>query len=366
MNDFSTLTGPPAAQAPKVSSDAPSPNAVLVTGEELPLLRAAYSDRTAALMAELAAYAYEDLAPFEIAEGRGTSIAAPARLADLGFEQLISFHNGLDDGWAYVAESKNMIAIVFRGTKSEKNWQTNFRAIQVRPDKNNSLLKVHSGFFAAYQLLSNGEKTAPAIKGQDDKKSVGRFIARTIDVIRIVFDDILNSNNDVDAKQFTPKQKTSEGLGAYVSKLKEDTKGAVPIYLTGHSLGGALAQIAAAELGDDQVAACYTFGSPRVGNMYFDLWVKPPSYRVVNYADIVPQVPLPIGYRHSGDARYLPATVTATPFRFSPNILQRFAQLLAGIKQLFIHKSILGIDDHNINLYADKLLSVASARTQNR
>src|SRR6516162_5958527 len=72
-----------------------------------------------------------------------------------------------------------------------------------------------------------------------------------------------------------------------------------------HSLGGALAQIAGAVLGSDQVAACYTYGSPRVGNFYFDPWVKVPSYRVMNYADIVPQVPLPIAYRHSGDPRYM-------------------------------------------------------------
>jgi len=76
--------------------------------------------------------------------------------------------------------------------------------------------------------------------------------------------------------------------------IKQATNGAVPIYITGHSLGGALAQIAAAVLGSDQVGACYTYGSPRVGNSYFDLWVKVPSYRVLNYADIVPQVPLPI------------------------------------------------------------------------
>jgi hypothetical protein len=31
----------------------------------------------------------------------------------------------------------------------------------------------------------------------------------------------------------------------------------MPIYITGHSLGGAPAQIASAVLGDDQVAACY-------------------------------------------------------------------------------------------------------------
>jgi len=81
--------------------------------------------------------------------------------------------------------------------------------------------------------------------------------------------------------------------------------------------GRRLAQIATAVLGSDQITACYTFGSPRVGNSYFDLWVKPPSYRVMNDADIVPTVPFPIIYRHSGDPRYMPDVVQASPFRFN-------------------------------------------------
>jgi len=55
------------------------------------------------------------------------------------------------------------------------------------------------------------------------------------------------------------------GIKEKMDAVKASTNGAIAIYITGHSLGGALAQIAAAVLGTDQVAACYTFGSPRVG-----------------------------------------------------------------------------------------------------
>jgi predicted lipase len=55
------------------------------------------------------------------------------------------------------------------------------------------------------------------------------------------------------------------------------------------------------------LAACYTFGSPRVGTGDFDRQVKCPHYRVINNWDLVPSVPLPWfrGYRHTGDPRLL-------------------------------------------------------------
>jgi len=143
-----------------------------------------------------------------------------------------------------------------------------------------------------------------------------------------------------------------------------------PIYVTGHSLGGALAQIATAVLGTDEFAACYTFGSPRVGNAYFDLWVKPPSYRVMDYADIVPQAPLPIPflypYRHSGDARYLPDHPVGSPYRYEPGLPVRLYQLVIGLIQFFGSWRLLGIKDHSIAMYAAKLASIADARTQSR
>lgn len=82
-----------------------------------------------------------------------------------------------------------------------------------------------------------------------------------------------------------------------------------PLYITGHSLGGALATIATQRLEQvftDQIAACYTFGSPRVGNDDYDKSIKASIYRVVNSIDIVTLIPLlTMGYTHIGDTRYL-------------------------------------------------------------
>ncbi|PWW38512.1 lipase (class 3) [Idiomarina loihiensis] len=70
--------------------------------------------------------------------------------------------------------------------------------------------------------------------------------------------------------------------------------GELPIFITGHSLGGALATIAAkriTHLGGN--AACYTFGAPRVSDDHWLMTMKTPIYRVVNSSDGVTMVPPP-------------------------------------------------------------------------
>lgn len=69
------------------------------------------------------------------------------------------------------------------------------------------------------------------------------------------------------------------------------------IIFAGHSLGGALAQIAAAyygEIFDYSHVACHSFGSPRVGNKYFVEWFSEhvdENIRVMNRNDPVPMIP---------------------------------------------------------------------------
>lgn len=69
------------------------------------------------------------------------------------------------------------------------------------------------------------------------------------------------------------------------------------IIFSGHSLGGALAQIAAAYYGeilDFSNVICHTFGSPRVGNKYFVEWFSKhvdENIRVENNRDPVPMIP---------------------------------------------------------------------------
>ena len=75
---------------------------------DLPTLRAAYSDRTAALMAYLAAFVYD-----RRIEAKGV-LQVPPELAAFGFDKLTSFHNGMTDGWAYIAEGADLIALSFR------------------------------------------------------------------------------------------------------------------------------------------------------------------------------------------------------------------------------------------------------------
>jgi hypothetical protein len=79
----------------------------------------------------------------------------------------------------------------------------------------------------------------------------------------------------------------------------------------------------------------------------------------MNYADIVPQVSLPIVYRHSGDPRHMPKSVTASPYRFQPNPAVRAWQFVQGIIQLLGARSILGSDDHRIENYRKKLEAIA-------
>lgn len=77
------------------------------------------------------------------------------------------------------------------------------------------------------------------------------------------------------------------------------------IHITGHSLGGALATLAAPEVkasvGD--VELLLTFGKPRVGNPLFALYVAAvvPTFRVVHNKDSVPQLILFLfNYAHEG------------------------------------------------------------------
>ena len=62
-----------------------------------------------------------------------------------------------------------------------------------------------------------------------------------------------------------------------------------PLFFTGHSLGAALATMAAMKV---RPSALYTFGSPRVGNeAFYRHLASVPHHRIVNHHDIVPLLP---------------------------------------------------------------------------
>ncbi|KAI3886502.1 hypothetical protein MKX03_036001 [Papaver bracteatum] len=102
------------------------------------------------------------------------------------------------------------------------------------------------------------------------------------------------------------------------------------IYVTGHSLGGALATLLALELSSSQMAkhgaiymTMYNFGSPRVGNRRFvDIYnekVKD-SWRIVNHRDIIPTIPRLMGYCHVAQPIYLASGDLSDAFANMENI----------------------------------------------
>jgi len=92
-----------------------------------------------------------------------------------------------------------------------------------------------------------------------------------------------------------------------------------PVWITGHSLGGALAAMATAAFtfaAREPVNGLYTFGQPRIGGIDFcnqcDSNFGDVMFRFVNNEDIVtrvpprivPGIPLPSFYGHSGQVRF--------------------------------------------------------------
>ena len=61
------------------------------------------------------------------------------------------------------------------------------------------------------------------------------------------------------------------------------------LFVTGHSLGGALAILFTAKRNPDGHGACYTYGAPPVGGMKVADNIKTPIYSVVNSLDVVPR-----------------------------------------------------------------------------
>jgi triacylglycerol lipase len=77
----------------------------------------------------------------------------------------------------------------------------------------------------------------------------------------------------------------------------------IKIWVTGHSLGAALATLAADRLQD--VQGLYTFGSPRVGDQGFQARFQLKAFRVVNGNDIVVSIPAEGPYRHVGELKFI-------------------------------------------------------------
>lgn len=273
-----------------------------------PIRRAAYSDRTAWLLAKMSKLAY---LPFEN-DDKELKVA----LAEADFSLIKSFSENGTQAFLAKKDASKMAVLSFRGTQL-----TDLRDIvtdlETRFYQENGI-KIHNGFHKAFKCVED----------------------------------------------------------AVTSAVKEIDE--YSLYVTGHSLGGALALIATRALNSDNLAACYTFGSPKVGTEEFGDDIKPPIYRIVNAYDIVPVSPptyffgllhlLPweklrnylkqfLGYDHQGDMRYL--SPCKEPFE-GLKILCNYNELFRLVGVL-MHKADC-IQDHAIDTYCAKLAKWALMR----
>ena len=261
-----------------------------------PITRAAYSDRMAWILASMAHLAYDRFEKSELALRLFI-----AKLEGGGFELLKTFNSKETDTQAFLAKSSEGYAVLaFRGTELTKREDVLIDAEATRV----SVLegRVHSGFRIAYQSVA-------------------------------------------------------DEIEASVLNLEK-----IPLYITGHSLGAALATVATQGLEHNprirqNIAACYTFGSPRVGNSQYDIEFKSPIYRVVNTTDIVTVIPLvAMGYIHIGDVRFLGRK--DGEFRRGISVLGRSYLFLLALFKFF--GPIVG--DHAIVEYRRKLEAIAQKR----
>lgn len=194
------------------------------------------------------------------------------------------------------------------------------------------------------------------------------------------------------------KQQYDDVAGRVEMALDDAAVRGKPLFITGHSLGGAVATIAARRLSADRrIAACYTFGSPRVGTEEWVSRIKTPIYRIVNSADPVPTLPMsgtvvflaakalrafgrmtPVagravvrlgdwmertlsGYAHAGNMRFLTdckdGDLSQVELLYTVGWGRRFRGLLTRVTPF---GAVLA--DHGITLYRRKMMRVAEER----
>jgi hypothetical protein len=181
--------------------------------------------------------------------------AADAAFQETVFTAADSFSDDDTETSGFVTTNDDHLVVSFRGTQNVQNWLTDFKFVM----RAEGGVYVHDGF------------------------------AHAVDT---VWTQVLALIKDHDGSSKT-------------------------IWVTGHSLGGALANWSAFWLtGKFRPAGVFTFGQPRVGDKTFRADYDLPHHRFVNDVDIVPTVP----------SRLVPGHLAPPAFYTHVNTLHHFDQ----------------------------------------
>ncbi len=134
------------------------------------------------------------------------------------------------------------------------------------------------------------------------------------------------------------------------------------LWITGHSLGGALAVLAVDRLTAQHmdVQGLYTYGQPRVGDQdfvnNFNEKMGGLAFRFVNDGDIVPQVPYPPGYAHADAEAFFDNKGTLyTSDIFLHEIISISEDVALRSLETATSKNPTGVEDHFMDYYIQKI-----------
>tara|TARA_R110000851_G_scaffold5273_5_gene21906 strand:- start:3169 stop:3960 length:792 start_codon:yes stop_codon:yes gene_type:complete len=170
------------------------------------------------------------------------------------------------------------------------------------------------------------------------------------------------SDVKADLLAFKRKSKTEGkvhmGFKIELRKLWNDISGILnrrtkqQIWITGHSLGGAMATLCASRL-EERNPILYTYGSPRVGGREWRDGCDVEHHRFRNNNDVVPVIPLWLmGYRHHGKLCYINYYGNIRKLTLWQKLKDSMRGRWKALKKFQLFD---GIYDHNITLYSDKL-----------
>jgi len=233
---------------------------------KVPKQRAAYSDRTSWLLAEMSRLAYERL---------------PSELNRESFVEALVQASRAEDPKAEFARTVELISTA-------------------DPESGGAVKGALEGidFRLAEVFDGGGTQGFLAIFKPDRRKIEGfrvlAFRGTEMDNFKDIQTDLTanlvpasGGDGRVHSGFQTAFEVVRDGIEAAIKKHDAD----LPLYITGHSLGGALATVAGSYLDSDRIAAVYTYGCPRAADDEFYSSMKVPVYRVVNAGDGVPRIP---------------------------------------------------------------------------